>query len=167
MEPNQDEEQFCEGCFSGCRKHGCYIENCCKYNLNQGCVNEYFLFQEKMKDILILHGVDISFENGMVFYRNCVDGNDCKFLKYAPDKNVDPRPFDCKIYPYTFDWSSVDFNEKIVFVYCGDNHCPIVIDKKEDEEFRKEVKEIVKRNFALLFNGAKFRVQFFKGSEFK
>jgi len=81
-------------------------------------------------------------------------------LKYALNKDIDPRPIDCKIYPFVVDWDTIDFDKKIVKLYYWDNTCQLVKEKKIPKEFKKEVEHIIKRDFAHLFWGTKFKIEF-------
>ena len=164
---NQNEEQFCEGLFlKECQKCGCK-RNCCDDDCVEEWIIEFFHFHEKMKDFLISHGIKMSFDGDRVHFKDCSEGKECKFLKYAQDKTADPRPIDCKIYPYNVDWDNMDFDKKVVILYCHDTRCPMIKNEKVDKELRKEVERIIKRDFSLLFNGAQFEVEFFKDGEYE
>jgi len=45
-------------------------------------------------------------------------------------------------------------------LYLWDSGCPVVKSKKIPEKFKKEVEDIIKRDFAVLFHGARFSVKF-------
>jgi hypothetical protein len=75
-------------------------------------------------------------------------------------KDVDPRPIDCKIFPFVVDWDAIDFDRKMVNLYYWDDSCPLVKNNSIPENFRKEVENIIKRDFAVLFHGARFNVVF-------
>jgi len=36
-----------------------------------------------------------------------------QILEIFFNKDIDPRPIDCKIYPFVVDWDSIDFDKKI------------------------------------------------------
>ena len=152
-------KQFKEGNLEGC--NGSICENgCCDDGLVEEWINEYFLFHERIKEYLASLGIKIKFEGDRAKIRGCSDGKNCKFLKYSLNKDIDYRPIDCKIYPYTVDWNSIDFDKKIVKLYYWDNECPLSKSNSVPEEFKKEVEEIIKRDFAALFCGAKFKIKF-------
>lgn len=135
---------------------------CCDDDQVQEWLNEYFAFHERMKDFLISKGVGIKFNGDRVNFKNCSDGKNCKFLKYSLNKNIDSRPIDCKIYPYVVDWEDIDFDKKIAKLYYWDNEYPLVKNNSISEEFKKEVEKIVKRDFAILFYGARFEIKFMR-----
>ncbi len=152
-------KQFFEGKIKGCKgiKCGC---SCCDDDMVEEWVNEYFLFHEALKDLLESHGVKIIFAGDRVRFKNCSTGKECKFIKYSSNKDRDLRPIDCKIYPYQVDWGSIDFDKKIVNLYFWDKDCPLTKNNKIPQDFKKEVEAIIKRNFAVLFYGANFKVRF-------
>ena len=152
-------EQFVEGKLKGCNGHSCK-DTCCDDDEVEEWVNEYLLFHERIKDYLVSLGIKIKFEGDRVRFKNCSDGKECKFLKHSLNKDVDPRPIDCKIYPYAVDWDSIDFDKKKVKLYYWDNDCPLVKNQSIPEEFKKEAETIIKRDFAVLFYGARFNVEF-------
>lgn len=159
------QEQFVEGEMKGCEGYSCK-DSCCDYtNEDEGVeaeewINEFFAFHERMKDHLISHGIEIEFIDDRVKFRNCSDGQECKLLKYSLNKDIDPRPLDCKLYPFIVDWKSIDFDKKIVHLYYTDNICPLVKNKTVPDSFKKEVENIVKRDFAVLFYGSICSVEF-------
>jgi len=164
---NQNEEQFLEEDLEKCKKMNCNA-NCC-HNISpiKEWIVEYFMFHDKIKNELISDGVKINFKEEKVFFENCSLGKmKCSFLKHSPE-GVDLRPIECKIYPYRVDWHSVDFDNKVVILFCIDENCPLVKDKTENEKYKKEIERIIKRDFALLFNGAQFGVAFFKDGEYE
>lgn len=143
----------------GCKK--CLCENtCCDDDQVEEWINEYFAFHERIKDYLVSRGIKINFVGDRVRFLNCSDGKECKFLRYSLNKSIDPRPIDCKIYPFVVDWESIDFDKKIVKLYYWDNECPLVKTNTIPLKFRKEVETIIKRDFAVLFYGTRFRVKF-------
>lgn len=152
-------KQCVEGALKQCRKSYCK-KSCCDDDQVEEWINEYFAFHERIKDYLASLGIKIKFSGDRVYYKNCSDGKNCKFLKYSLNKDIDPRPIDCKIYPYEIDWDCMDFDNKIVNLFYWDNDCPLVKNKSIPKEFKKEVESIVKREFAVLFYGAKFTVKF-------
>lgn len=152
-------EQYTEGKLEGCKKELCAC-TCCDDDKVEEWVDEYFAFHEKYKDYLKSLGIKITFTGDRVRFKNCSDGKQCKFLKYALNKDIDPRPIDCKIYPYCVDWKSIDFDNKIVNVYLWDKDCPLVKNNKIPEAFRKEVAKILKRDFGILFYGVRFKIRF-------
>lgn len=153
------DEQFIEGKIEGCSGHLCHVA-CCDDNRVEEWVNEYFAFHERIKDHLSSLGIKIEFKGDRVQFKNCSDGKLCKFLTHSLNKDIDPRPIDCKIYPFVVDWKSIDFDKKIVKIYYWDKGCPLVINKSIPEEFKKEVENIIKRDFAVLFYGARFKIEF-------
>jgi len=152
-------EQFVEGKLRGCKKDFCE-DTCCDDDQVEEWVNEYFAFHERLKDYITSLGIQIKFINDRVQFTNCSDGKKCKFLLHSLNKDIDPRPIDCKIYPFCVDWNSIDFNKKIVKLYYWDDSCPLVKSKSIPDNFKKEVEAIVKRDFAVLFYGARFEVKF-------
>lgn len=137
-----------------------YEDTCCDDDQVEEWVNEYFAFHERIKDHITSLGIKIRFAGDRVQFKNCFDGKRCKFLKYSLNKDIDPRPIDCKIYPFCVDWNSIDFNKKIVKLYYWDDSCPSVKNKVIPDDFRQEVETIIKRDFTVLFYGARFKVKF-------
>jgi hypothetical protein len=154
-------EQFFEGGLAGCERYKCGC-SCCDDNQVEEWVNEFFLFHERMKENLISHGIKINFKGDRVEFKKCSSGKECKFLKYSLNKDADPRPIDCKIYPYAVDWKSIDFDKKIVKVLYWDKGCPLVKNNAIPDSFNETVANIIKRDFAVLFYGANFKVSFVK-----
>jgi len=152
-------EQYVEGMLEGCKKDSCE-DTCCDDDEVEEWINEYFAFHERIKDYLTSLGIQINFMGDRVKFKNCSDGKRCKFLKYSLNKDVDPRPIDCKIYPFIVDWDSIDFDKKVVKLYYWDDDCPLVKNNSIPDEFKKEVETIIKRDFAVLFYGARFTVEF-------
>ena len=152
-------EQYVEGKLEGCKKDSCE-DTCCDDDEVEEWANEYFAFHERIKDHLASVGIKIEFIGDRVRFKNCSDGKRCKFLKYSLNKDIDPRPIDCKIYPFMVDWDSIDFDKKIVRLYYWDGSCPLVKNKSIPDDFRKEVETIIKRDFAVLFYGTRFKVEF-------
>jgi len=152
-------KQFIEGQLNGCKQNFCE-DTCCDDDQVEEWVNEYFAFHERLKDYITSLGIKIKFINDRVRFTNCSDGKKCKFLTHSLNKDIDPRPIDCKIYPFCVDWDSIDFNKKIVRLYFWDNSCPLVKSKSIPENFREEVEAIIRRDFAVLFYGARFKVEF-------
>jgi hypothetical protein len=152
-------KQYVEGKIGWCKN--CPKEkSCCDDDLVEEWVNEYFIFHERMKEYLIKLGIKIEFKGDRVFFKGCSDGAQCKFLKYSLNKDIDPRPIDCKIYPFTIDWKSINFDKKIVKVYYWDRDCPLVKNNIIAESFKIEVENILKRDLSLLFYGAIFKIEF-------
>lgn len=152
-------KQYIEGRIEGCKKN--YCENtCCDDNQVEEWVNEYFAFHERIKDHLTAIGINLKFIGDRVQFKNCTDGKICKFLKYSLNKDIDPRPIDCKIFPFVVDWDSINFDKKIVKLYYWDESCPLIKNNSIPNEFRREVETIIKRDFAVLFYGARFKVEF-------
>ena len=166
MKPNSSEEQFLEEDLKKCKETKCDAKCCDNISPVREWVAEYFIFHDKIRDKLVSNGVKIDFKEGKFFFERCFNKGECSFLKYSP-RGVDLRPIECKIYPYRVNWRGVDFNKKIVILFCINESCPLVKNKKEDKEYRKEIEKIIKRNFALFFNGAQFEVQFFKDGEYE
>ena len=154
-----EKEQIVEGKLTGCNGDLCKT-TCCDDNRVEEWANEYFAFHERIKDHISSLGIKIDFIGDRVQFKNCSDGKKCKFLLNSLNKDVDPRPIDCKIYPFTVDWKSIDFDNKIVRVYYWDKGCPLVINNSIPEDFKKEVENIIRRDFGFLFYGAKFKVEF-------
>ncbi len=152
-------DQYIEGQLKGCSRDSCK-ETCCDDDEVQEWVNEYFAFHERIKGHLISKGIQIKFNGDRVNFKNCSDGKECKFLKYSLNKDVDSRPIDCKIYPFVVDWDSIDFDKKTVRLHYWDDSCSLVKTNSVPKEFRNEVENIIKRDFALLFYGARFSVEF-------
>jgi hypothetical protein len=152
-------KQYVEGLIKRCQKAKCAC-TCCDNDEVEEWLFEYFAFHERMKDHLTSIGIKIDFFGDRVRFTNCSDGKDCKFLKYSLNKDIDPRPIDCKIYPFVVDWPSIDFDNKIVRLYFWDKDCPLVKNNKISQEFKKEVENIIKRNFAVLFYNAQFKIKF-------
>ncbi|MFH0857012.1 MAG: hypothetical protein V1860_03890 [bacterium] len=153
-------KQHLEGELPECAKALCEC-SCCDNDQIEEWTNEYFAFHERMKDHLISKDVKIEFIGDRVRFINCSDGKKCKFLKYSLNKDIDPRPIDCKIYPYVVDWENIDFDRKTVNLYYWDNDCPVVKSNLISDKFKKEVENIIKRDFAFLFYGARFNVKFY------
>ncbi|MFA4833804.1 MAG: hypothetical protein WC619_03070 [Patescibacteria group bacterium] len=152
-------KQYIEGLIDGCKKNHC--ENtCCDDDQVEEWANEYFAFHERIKDHLTAAGINIKFIGDRVQFKNCTDGKLCKFLKYSLNKDIDPRPIDCKIFPFVVDWNSINFDKKIVKLYYWDESCPLIKDNSIPTKFRREVEIIIKRDFAVLFYGARFKVEF-------
>jgi hypothetical protein len=166
MEPDLGEEQFLEEDLKKCKETKCDAKCCYNISPVKEWVAEYFMFHDKIRDKLVSDGVKIDFREGRFFFERCFNKGKCSFLKHSPE-GVDLRPIECKIYPYRVDWHSVDFDNKIVILFCIDGNCPLVKDKAENERYKKEVERIIKRDFALLFNGAQFEVAFFKDGEYE
>ena len=152
-------EQFVEGKLEGCKKDSCE-DTCCDDDQVEEWANEYFAFHERIKDHLASVGIKIEFIGDRIRFKNCSDGKRCKFLKHSLNKDIDPRPIDCKIYPFCVDWDSIDFDKKIVKLYYWESSCPLVKNNSIPINFRKEVENIIKRDFAVLFYGARFKVEF-------
>lgn len=152
-------EQYIEGKLKGCEEDSCK-DTCCDDNRVEEWANEYFAFHERIKDYLVSLGVKIEFTGDRVRFKNCSDGKSCKFLIHSLNKDVDPRPIDCKIYPFAVDWNSIDFDKKIAKIYYWDKECPLVKNNSIPQEFKKEVENIIKRDFAVLFYGARFKIEF-------
>lgn len=121
-------EQFVEGKISLC--DSCPT-TCCDDDKVEKWANEYFAFHERMKDYLISLGIEINFAGDRARFKKCLEGKECKFLKYSLNKDIDPRPIDCKIYPFAVDWNSIDFDKKIVKLYYWDEDCPVIRGKKK------------------------------------
>jgi len=117
-----------------------------------------------MKKHLVSLGIKIEFSGDRVRFKNCSDGKKCKFLEHSLNKDIDPRPIDCKIYPFAVDWVNIDFNRKIARLRYWEenkeNYCPLVKSNSIPEEFKRETEAIIKREFAFLFYGARFTVKF-------
>ncbi|MFA6322275.1 MAG: hypothetical protein WCX71_02245 [Candidatus Buchananbacteria bacterium] len=152
-------KQFIEGQLAGCKHDSCE-DTCCDDDRVEEWVNEYLAFHERLKDYITSLGIKIKFVNDRVQFTNCSDGKRCKFLTHSLNKDIDPRPIDCKIYPFCLDWDSIDFDQKIVKLFYWDNSCPLVKKNLIPDEFRQEVEAIIKRDFAVLFHGALFQVEF-------
>lgn len=152
-------EQYIEGGLEGCKKDFCE-DTCCDDDEVEEWTNEYFAFHERIKDYLTSVGIKIEFIGDRVRFKNCSDGKHCKFLKHSLNKDIDPRPIDCKIFPFIVDWNSIDFDNKIVNLYYWDGSCPLVKNNSIPKEFRREIENIIKRDFAVLFYGARFTIKF-------
>ncbi|TAK96551.1 hypothetical protein EPO05_01670 [Patescibacteria group bacterium] len=151
--------QYFEGKLGKCRGVNC--DNCCcDDDQVEEWIVEYFAFHERIKDYLKSIGIGINYKGDRVEFKNCSDGKDCKFLKHSLNKDFDPRPIDCKIYPFVVDWDSIDFDKKIVSLYYWDDTCPLITEESITAEFKKEVEDIIKRDFSALFYGAIFSVKF-------
>ena len=154
-----EKKQYVEGELKGCKKHEC-PQTCCDDDQVEEWVNEYFAFHERMKEHLLSLGIKIHFVRDRVRFTNCSNGKECKFLKHSLNKDIDPRPIDCKIYPFVVDWGTIDFNNKIVKLNYWDDTCPLIKNNGITKEFKKEVETILKRDFAVLFYGARFDIKF-------
>ena len=154
-----DKTQYLEGKLAGCGRYKCNF-SCCDDGLVMEWVNEYFLFHERLKDNITNWGIKIIFKDDRVIFENCSDGKNCKFLKYSSNKDIDLRPIDCKIYPYVVDWEDINFDDKIVKLFYWDKDCPLVKNNAITKEFKNEVEMIIKRDFAVLFYGAQFKIEF-------
>ncbi|MFA5048091.1 MAG: hypothetical protein WC516_03645 [Patescibacteria group bacterium] len=152
-------KQFIEGQLNGCKQNFCE-DTCCDDDRVEEWVNEYFAFHERLKDYITSLGIQIKFVNDRVRFENCSDGKRCKFLKYSLNKDIDPRPIDCKIYPFCVDWNSIDFDKKVVKLYYWDKSCPLVRNEAIPNDFKREVESIIKRDFAVLFYGTRFEAMF-------
>lgn len=152
-------KQFIEGQLRGCKQNFCE-DTCCDDDQVEEWVNEYFAFHERLKDYITSLGIKTKFINDRIQFTNCSDGKKCKFLTHSLNKDIDPRPIDCKIYPFRVDWDSINFDKKIVRLYYWDNSCPLIKNKSIPDDFKKEVETIIKRDFAVLFYGARFKVKF-------
>ena len=151
-------KQNFEGKLRNCKRDLCTC-SCCDDDEVQEWIIEYLSFHERFKDLLIEQGISINFIGDRVFFKNCSDGHQCKFLKYSLNKDIDPRPIDCKIYPFVVDWKSIDFDKKIIKLYYWDNTCPLT-KKRIANSFKTTVENILKRDFAFLFHGAQFKIKF-------
>ncbi len=151
--------QYFEGKLNKCRGANC--DNCCCDDDEvQEWIHEYFAFHERIKDYLKSLGIKIKFKGDRVEFKKCSDGRDCKFIKNSLNKDFDPRPIDCKIYPFVVDWDTIDFDNKIVNLHYWDNSCPLIQKNFITKKFKKEVDNIIKRDFGILFFGARFNVNF-------
>jgi hypothetical protein len=151
-------KQNFEGKLRNCKRDKCTC-SCCDDDEVQEWVIEYLSFHERLKDFLKEQGITIGFTGDRVFFKNCSDGHQCKFLKYSLNKDIDPRPIDCKIYPFAVDWETIDFDNKIVNLYYWDDECPL-IKKNIPLSFKKSVESILSRDFACLFHGIQFKFKF-------
>lgn len=154
-------KQYVEWVFDSCKGANCEY-SCCDDDSVQERVIEFLKFHDKQKEHLKSHGIKIKFKKDRVEFSNCSDGKNCKFIKYALNKDFDPRPIDCKIYPFSVDWHNIDFDKKIVHLYLRSVKCPIIHMKAQLETFKQEVEMIIRRDFAALFDGANFTVKFSK-----
>jgi len=152
-------KQFVEGLIDECAGAKCSC-SCCDDEMVQEWIVEYFKFHERLKDHLKKHWIKIKFIKDRVEFKNCSDGKKCKFLKYSLNKDIDPRPIDCKIYPFSVDWHNIDFDKKIVNLYLRWMECPIIKMRASLEKFKKQVEYIIKRDFATLFEWLDFQVKF-------
>lgn len=151
-------KQKFEGKLKGCKKDKCEF-CCCDEDQVEEWIVEYVAFHERMKDLLTKNGIKLEFYNDRVRFYNCSDGKNCKFLKLSPNKNIDPRPIDCKIYPYVVDWNTIDFDKRVVKIYFWDMTCPLIKTGKINLKFRKQVENILKRDFGYLFHGMEFTIK--------
>jgi Fe-S-cluster containining protein len=150
--------QLTEGRLASCRRAKC-LECCCDDGTEEWIV-EFFAFHGRMKDHLRSLDIEIEFHNDRVRFKGCSDGESCKFLKHSLNKGIDPRPIDCKIFPFVVDWDTIDFDKRVVRLYLWDRSCPLVRKNLIDRDFRRDVEAIIKRDFSLLFYGAGFSVEF-------
>ncbi len=153
------QKQFFEGKLADCKGANCNYR-CCNDDHGEEWANEYFLFHEKLRNHLESVGINIEFRGDRVKFLGCSDGRGCKFIKHSLNRNVDPRPIDCKIYPFSVDWNNIDFGKKIVSLTYWDLECPLVRSNKIPKKFKSEVEAIIKRDFAVLFYGTRFDVKF-------
>lgn len=161
--PN-NELQYMEGKLEGCLGKNCK-SSCCDDKRVEEWIPEYSFFHASIKDYLISKGINMRFHGkrrDLVRFTNCSDPIDrsCKFLKYATNRDVDPRPIDCKIYPYAVDWKTIDFKKGIVKVYLWDRGCPLVKVNAIPESFRNQVNMILGRDFGRIFHGMKFEFKY-------
>jgi hypothetical protein len=147
-----------EGAFAACKRNKCR-HSCCDRKGVEEWVVEYFAFHERVKDFLKSLGIEILFRNDRVVFRNCGDGKGCKFLRCGLNDDVDLRPIDCKIYPFFVEWNTIDFDKKVVRLLY-DRDCPVASKGRLPEDFKKRVRDVIRRDFSLLFYGADFRVVF-------
>lgn len=156
-------QQVIEGKLKGCMGSSCPTP-CCDDDHVEEWTNEYFAFHERIKDHLVSLGIKIEFIGDRVRFTNCGDGKECKFLAHSLNKDIDPRPIDCKIYPFAVDWDNIDFEKKIAHLCYWENseekYCPLVKSDRLPKEFKWEIGAIIKREFAVLFYGARFTVKF-------
>jgi len=152
-------KQVKEGKLKGCRGYRCNC-GCCNDQEVDEWINEYYAFHDQIKDAIVSRGIGMQFIGDRVFFTNCSDGKNCKFLDCSSDKSIDLRPIDCKIYPYAVDWDTIDFDKKIVKLYYWDKECPLANSNSISSEFKREVAKILDRDFTMLFFGAKFKFQF-------
>lgn len=151
-------KQRIEGKLKDCKRNSCK-HCCCDDGLVEEWIIEFFFFHQKVKDFLLKQGIKIKFLGDRVKFFNCSDGKNCKFLKYSLNNEIDLRPIDCKIYPFIIEWNTVNFDKKIINLYYWGDECPI-IKKGIPEDFKKSVESILKRDFAYMFNGAEFKINF-------
>ena len=156
---SESKKQYMEWLSLWCAGSKCKY-SCCDDDSVQERVIEFLKFHDREKEYLKNHGIKINFKKDRVEFTNCSTGKECKFIKYALNKDIDPRPIDCKIYPFSVDRHNIDFDKKIVRLYLWSVKCPIVHIKANLNDFKKEVKMIIKRDFAALFDGANFTVKF-------
>lgn len=142
-----------------CAKENCNC-SCCDEDEVQEWIVEYLAFHHRMKDFLKDKGIKIVFKGDRVEYKNCSTGKECKFIKYATNKDIDSRPIDCKIYPYLVDWKDLDWEKGIVNLYFWDLGCPLVQKNKISKDFKDSITKVIKRDFSLLFYGIDFDVVF-------
>jgi hypothetical protein len=167
------ELQYMEGGLDGCLGNGCKV-SCCDDKRVEEWVPEFSTFHRVFKDYLRSLGVNITFgvqievpgsrnnsvRQDLVQFTNCSEDGKCKFLRYAPNRDIDPRPIDCKIYPYAVDWKTIDWDRNVFKVHLWDNGCPVVeSDSGIPQSFRDKVTYILKRDFKTLF-GADFSFEY-------
>jgi len=146
----------CPGFRCGC--------TCCDDDEVEEWIVEYCVFHERMKDFLISKGIKIEFCDDRVRFKNCSDGKKCKFLKYALNKEIDPRPIDCKIYPFAVDWHTIDFEKRLVNIMYCDYDCPLIKTGEISKSFKDDVVKILRRDFSMLFYGMEFIFKFKNGT---
>lgn len=152
-------KQIKEGKLKGCLGMKCKC-TCCDDDEVEEWINEYLFFHDRIKDFIKSKGIEIEFVDDRVRFKKCSDGKHCKFLQFPLNKGLDMRPIDCKIYPFAVDWHTIDFDKKIVNILYCDNDCLFVQKKLIDDDFRKEVVDILRRDFTLLFYGVDFEFRF-------
>jgi hypothetical protein len=151
-------KQKFEGKIKNCDRNLCKFP-CCDDGEVVEWINEYLAFHERIKDWLTEHGIKIKFCGDRVKFYNCSDGKNCKFIKYSLNKDIDPRPIDCKICPDIVDWNNIDFDKKQVNLYLWNKDCSVVL-KGIPKNFKQTVRKILERDFAYLFYGLKFKINF-------
>lgn len=160
-----ENSQYFEGKLRWCNREQCWC-SCCDDDQVEEWISEYFLFHERMKEYIESLWIKTEFAGDVVRFSKCSTKNkECKFLKHSLNKDIDMRPIDCKIFPYAVDWQLIDFDKKIVWLCYWDRTCPIVAKNSIPDDFKEEVKNIIKRDFAVLFYWARFDVRFTNESE--
>lgn len=158
------QKQYVEGLLRGCARSACST-SCCDNHRVEAWTPEWYAFHALQRNHFESYGVRFSqardgrHRSDVIRFRNCSEDGRCKLILYAPDRDVDPRPIDCKIYPYAIDWESIDLRRNEVYVGFWDKTCPMIA-QGIPPSFRNQVTKILRRDLARLFNNTVFDMKF-------